>query len=128
MKRKGFVAFSMAIGMSMSLPLLSYAQQSYGLMTETTYEETCPLLINGQRVVNVGISMGASGYNTIRYGAAIMVGTDHLEESDLVVERGTIISSQLNVDNGKLTELALSNSKYADDWPNGKDSIVGKGN
>ena len=123
MRRKSLMVLGLVMSMSLSLPLLSYAQPQGIYDDSVSVEETCPLLINGQRVVNVGISMGASGYNTIRFGAAIMVGTDHLEESDLVVERGTIISSQLNVDNGKLTELALSNSKYADDWPNGKDSI-----
>lgn len=128
MRKKGLkvLASALCLGLSLTLqlPLISYAQQFDGLMTETTYEETCPLLINGQRVVNVGRSSFAPDYGiTIRYGVVIMVGTDRLEESDLVVERGTIISSQLNVDNGKLTELALSNSNYVDDLVYGKDSI-----
>ena len=123
MKKKSLIVLSSTLLMSLSLPLLSYAQP-YGIHDAgISAEETCPLLINGQRVVALETGGGAPGHYKIHYGVVIMVGTDRLEEGDLVVDRGTIVSSQLNVDHGKLTELDMSKITYAENLINGKDSI-----
>lgn len=108
MKRKGLVALGLVMSMSLSLPLLSYAQGIYESQEETSKKESCPLLINGQEVAMVeGFSL--SGLNGDRYfGAVIMVGTDRLEDSDLVVTQGIITEKQLNTDNGKLPEFDMS--------------------
>ena len=115
MKRKGFVAFSIAMSMSMSLPLLSYAQQSYELQAPNPFaENTCPLTINGQRVAVIegsGMFSGMFGDGKFcngSFGTLILAGSDCLEESDLIVEQGTITEKQLNTDNGKLPEFDMS--------------------
>lgn len=109
MRRKGFIAFSMAIGMSLSLPLLSYAQQSYELQAPNPFaENTCPLTINGQRVAVIEDVSMFGMYGDGRFGTIILAGSDRLEESDLIVEKGTITEKQLNTDNGKLPEFDMS--------------------
>lgn len=109
MKKKGFIALGLTMSMCLSLPLLSYAQQTYELKSPNPFEtNTFPLVINGQRVAMVeGFSMSGI-YGDGYFGTVIMVGTDHLEDDDFIVERGIITEKQLNTDNGKLPEFDMS--------------------
>ena len=104
---KSLAALGLIMGMGLSLPLLSYAQQSYELQAENPMEKSCPLIIKGQRAAMVedvmfGYHSGGSGY----CATIIMTGTDRLEDGDLVLEHGQITEKQLNTDNGKLPEMS----------------------
>lgn len=106
MKKKGFIALSLVMMMSLSLPLISYAQQSSEQEEDASVEKHCPLTIKGQKLLVDDTQVhGMGSVGRIIDVNVIIVGTDHIEDSDLTLEYGNIRYKELNTDDGKLPEF-----------------------
>ena len=105
MRKKGLMVLGLTVAMSLSLPLLSYAQGIYESQEENLMKETCPLKIFGQEIVEETNGGFPGGMRAI----VIIAGADRIEDNDLELGNGIITKKELNTDNGKLPEFNEAN-------------------